>query len=61
MNSAHAFVASPEIVTPLAMAGTIAFNPITKKLFVKNDKGEESKISGASKGFETPAAWFCCG
>jgi hypothetical protein len=26
-GSTHAFVASPEIVTALAMAGTIAFNP----------------------------------
>ena len=39
LASTHAFVASPEIVTALAMAGTIAFNPLTDTL--KNDKGEE--------------------
>lgn len=30
--STHAFVASPEIVTAMAIAGTIAFNPLTDKL-----------------------------
>ena len=32
LSSTHAFVASPEIVTALAMAGTIAFNPLTDTL-----------------------------
>jgi aconitate hydratase len=32
LASTHAFVASPEIVTAMAIAGTIAFNPITDKL-----------------------------
>src|SRR4029078_6665838 len=43
LASTHAFVASPEIVTALAMAGTIAFNPLTDKL--KNDKGEDLLLS----------------
>ena len=39
-NSAtHAFVASPEIVTAFAMAGTLLFNPLTDRLL--NDKGAE--------------------
>ena len=37
--STHAFVASPEIVTAMAIAGTIAFNPLTDTL--TNAKGEE--------------------
>ena len=28
-QSTHAFVASPEIVTAFALAGTLAFNPLT--------------------------------
>ena len=43
LASTHAFVASPEVVTAMAMAGTIAFNPLTDTL--KNDKGEEVKLS----------------
>jgi aconitate hydratase len=34
----HAFVASPEIVTALAIAGDLTFNPVTDSLI--NDKGE---------------------
>ena len=37
----NAFVASPEIVTALAFAGTLLFNPLTDTL--KNDKGRRSK------------------
>jgi len=55
LASTHAFVASPEIVTALAMAGTIAFNPITDTL--KNDKGEEVKLD-EPKGFELPPLGF---
>ena len=55
LASTHAFVASPEIVTALAMAGTIAFNPITDTL--KNDKGEEVKLA-EPKGFELPPQGF---
>lgn len=35
----HAFVASPEIVTALAFAGRLDFNPLTDK--IKNEYGEE--------------------
>ncbi|MCK5856570.1 MAG: aconitate hydratase, partial [Bacteroidales bacterium] len=35
----HAFVASPEMVTALAIAGRLDFNPLTDTL--TNDKGEE--------------------
>ncbi len=37
--STHAFVASPEIVTALALAGRLDFNPMTDTL--TNDKGEQ--------------------
>jgi aconitate hydratase len=53
--STHAFVASPEIVTALAMAGTIAFNPLTDKL--KNEKGEEVMLAEPT-GFELPPKGF---
>jgi aconitate hydratase len=55
LASTHAFVASPEIVTALAMAGTIAFNPITDTL--KNEKGEDVKLA-EPKGFELPPLGF---
>ena len=55
LASTHAFVASPEIVTALAMAGTIAFNPLTDKL--KNDKGEEVLLKEPT-GFELPPKGF---
>ena len=55
LASTHAFVASPEIVTALAMAGTIAFNPLTDSL--RNDKGEEVKLA-EPKGFELPPLGF---
>src|SRR5215471_1446209 len=55
LASTHAFVASPEIVTALAMAGTIAFNPITDTL--RNSKGEEVKLA-EPKGFELPPLGF---
>ncbi|HTD92735.1 MAG TPA: aconitase family protein, partial [Chitinophagaceae bacterium] len=55
LASTHAFVASPEIVTAMAIAGTIAFNPITDKL--KNDKGEEVLLKEPI-GFELPPKGF---
>lgn len=55
LASTHAFVASPEIVTALAIAGTIAFNPITDKL--KNAKGEEVLLD-EPKGYELPPKGF---
>jgi aconitate hydratase len=55
LASTHAFVASPEIVTALAMAGTIAFNPLKDKL--KNEKGEEVMLAEPT-GFELPPKGF---
>mgnify|MGYP003341591606 CR=1 FL=1 len=55
LASTHAFVASPEIVTAMAMAGTIAFNPLTDTL--KNEKGEDVKLQEPT-GFELPPKGF---
>jgi aconitate hydratase len=55
LASTHAFVASPEVVTAMAIAGTIAFNPITDKL--KNDKGEEVLLKEPT-GYELPPKGF---
>ncbi len=55
LASTHAFVASPEIVTAMAIAGSIAFNPLTDKL--KNDKGEEVLLK-EPVGFELPPKGF---
>lgn len=55
LSSTHAFVASPEIVTALAMAGSISFNPLKDKL--KNSKGEEVMLKEPS-GFELPPKGF---
>ncbi len=51
----HAFVASPEIVTAIALAGKLGFNPITDTL--TNDKGEEIKLEPPT-GFELPPKGF---
>jgi aconitate hydratase len=48
-------VASPEIVTAMAIAGTIAFNPITDKL--KTESGEEVLLNEPS-GYELPPKGF---
>jgi aconitate hydratase len=50
-----AFVASPEIVTALAIAGDLTFNPMTDTL--TNDKGEQVKLDPPS-GDELPAKGF---
>lgn len=55
LASTHAFVASPELVTAMAIAGTIAFNPITDTLV--NDKGEIVKLS-EPVGYELPPNGF---
>ena len=41
-----AFVASPEITTALAIAGSLSFNPITDELV--NEKGEKVKLDPPS-------------
>lgn len=51
----HAFVASPEIVTALAIAGDITFNPLTDTLL--NDKGERVMLD-PPVGVELPPRGF---
>ncbi len=51
----HAFVTSPELVTALAIAGDLRFNPITDEL--KNEKGEMVKLE-APEGIELPIKGF---
>jgi aconitate hydratase len=51
----HAFVASPEIVTALAIAGDLTFNPITD--YLTNDKGEKVKLN-EPLGLEMPPNGF---
>ena len=50
-----AFVGSPEIVTAMAIAGDLSFNPLTDTL--TNDKGEQVKLDPPS-GFELPLKGF---
>ncbi len=50
-----AFVGSPELVTALAIAGDLGFNPITDTL--TNDKGEQVKLD-APTGNELPPKGF---
>ena len=58
LSSTHAFVASPEIVTALALSGSISFNPLKDKL--KNAKGDEVLLKEPS-GFELPPKGFDVG
>ena len=51
----HAFVASPEIVAAIAIAGRLDFNPMTDKLI--NDKGEEVMLEEPT-GYELPPKGF---
>jgi aconitate hydratase len=51
----HAFVASPEIVTALALAGRLSFNPMTDTL--TNADGKEIKLS-EPLGIELPLKGF---
>jgi len=51
----HAFVTSPELVTALAIAGRLDFNPLTDTLI--NEKGEKVKLDPPS-GFELPVRGF---
>ena len=50
-----AFVGSPEIVTAMAIAGDLTFNPLTD--FLTNDKGEKVKLD-APTGYELPPKGF---
>ncbi len=51
----HSFIASPEIVTAMILAGTLTFNPLTDKLF--NANGEEIKLD-EPHGFKLPVKGF---
>lgn len=51
----YAFVASPEIVTAMAIAGNLTFNPLTDKL--KNADGENVLLT-EPKGFDLPPKGF---
>lgn len=51
----HAFVASPEIVTALAIAGDLRFNPVTD--YLTNEKGEKVKLE-EPMGMEMPLKGF---
>lgn len=50
-----AFVASPELVTAIAIAGDLTFNPITDTLI--NEKGEKVKLDPPT-GYELPPKGF---
>ena len=51
----HSFVASPEIVTALSIAGSMSFNPLTDTLV--NEAGEKVKLD-PPQGIELPKAGF---
>ena len=51
----HAFVASPEIVTALTLAGRLSFNPLTDTL--TSGSGEQVKLT-EPKGIELPTKGF---
>ena len=53
--STHAFVASPEIVTALAIAGDLTFNPMTDTL--TNEAGEQVKLD-EPQGIEQPVKGY---
>ncbi len=57
-TATHAFVASPEIVTALALAGKLTFNPLTDTLV--NNKGELVRLD-EPKGDELPEKGFLKG
>ena len=51
----HAFVASPELVTAIALSGKLGFNPLTDTL--TNEAGEQVKLDPPT-GFELPPRGF---
>ena len=51
----NAFVASPEIVTAIAISGKLTFNPITDTLL--NNEGKEVKLA-EPKGYDLPPQGF---
>jgi len=55
LAATHAFVASPEIVTAFAIAGSLTFNPLKDTL--KNEKGEDVMLDEPT-GVELPPKGF---
>ncbi len=51
----HAFVASPELTTAMALAGSLTFNPLTD--YLTNEKGEKIKLK-EPEGIEMPLKGF---
>jgi aconitate hydratase len=51
----HAFVASPEVVTALVIAGDLTFNPLTD--YLTNEKGEQVKLD-EPLGIEMPVRGY---
>ncbi len=51
----HSFVASPELVTAMAIAGDLTFNPLTDTL--TNERGEQVKLD-EPRGLEMPEKGF---
>ena len=51
----HAFVASPELTTAFAIAGSLTFNPVTD--YLVNEQGEKVKLD-EPKGLEMPPKGF---
>jgi aconitate hydratase len=51
----HSFIASPEIVTALTLAGNLSFNPLKDTLV--NEQGREVKLD-EPKGYELPVKGF---
>ncbi len=54
----HSFVASPELVIAMSLAGTLTFNPLTDELI--NDRGERVRLKPPS-GRELPEKGFSTG
>ncbi|GAB3338852.1 aconitate hydratase [Larkinella ripae] len=55
LATTHAFVASPELVTAMAIAGSLTFNPMTDKL--TNETGDEVMLDEPA-GIELPVNGF---
>lgn len=55
LASTHAFVASPELVTAIALSGKLTFNPMKDTL--TNEKGEQVLLA-EPKGYEMPPQGF---
>ena len=53
------FIASPEIVTALAIAGRISFNPLTDEL--QDNEGKSFKLMPPAKAPEVPSSGFDAG